>query len=152
MSHGFRQGKAVDWIRASTKSAEQLLIDHEEGLERNARVAQLLSMLGNVDQPAVYLVSTHDKKFTKIGYVANAANVKQRVAELQIGTPFPLHVDAIIDRATQQDERCLHVAFADQRIRGEWFLRQGPLEEFIAYCTEIMRDRDDVFDWLCLGS
>jgi hypothetical protein len=57
-------------------------------------------------------------KFVKIGF---ALDVGKRLAELQTGNPQPLAMIAVIPNCAPSVERMYHQAFAEARVRGEWF-------------------------------
>jgi hypothetical protein len=63
----------------------------------------------------------------KIGYAKNA---KRRFSQLQIGNSTTLKCLALI-AGNEGDERLLHIKFAQDRIRGEWFKPTEQLREYI---------------------
>ena len=65
--------------------------------------------------------------YTKIGY---ARDPEARRGVLKTGLPFEIEIDAVFP-ATQAEERSLHRKFSAQRIRGEWFKTNGPLDTFV---------------------
>lgn len=73
----------------------------------------------NDDQASrwVYLIGSLQARPVKIGV---ARSVETRLAELQIGSPLPLHL-IWKTRAGRSLERALHERFAVYRIHGEWF-------------------------------
>lgn len=75
----------------------------------------------------VYFIQSGTR--VKIGV---ATNVRDRLSGLQIGSPEPLHVLAVIENAGLSEERELHAKFARHHIRGEWFSLDGDLAAFVA--------------------
>lgn len=63
-----------------------------------------------------YLVGMEGSSLTKIGRTTDT--VKARLAALQTGQPARLHALLEIDG---NYERALHVRFAEQHVRGEWY-------------------------------
>ena len=53
----------------------------------------------------------------KIGF---SVNPEKRLRELQAANPYPLRILGTV-RALKDDERDLHLRFAQHRVRGEWF-------------------------------
>lgn len=64
----------------------------------------------------IYFISLHD--FVKIGYTIGDPNV--RLGELQIGSPFVLKLERVIE-GTKRQERWIHKYFYQHYITGEWF-------------------------------
>ena len=69
--------------------------------------------------PMVYVLTTFDFKYTKIGI---AKNIKQRMSNIQNGCPFTLslYIGAHAPNV-REIEKYLHDYFSDKNIRGEWF-------------------------------
>lgn len=74
----------------------------------------------------------------KIGYASGVpfeGNWKRalqaRMTDLQAGNWRPLFIIGLCDGTIVQ-ERALHALFADLRIRGEWFRREGAVEQFLS--------------------
>lgn len=65
----------------------------------------------------VYLIGSTQARAVKIGVARNA---EARTAELQTGSPLPLHL-IWKTRGGHSLERALHERFASYRIHGEWF-------------------------------
>lgn len=65
----------------------------------------------------VYLAGSQQARPVKIGVAKDA---EARIAELQIGSPLPLHL-IWKTRGGRSLERELHERFAPYRIHGEWF-------------------------------
>lgn len=76
-------------------------------------------------------------KRVKIGV---ATDVLSRLMSLQIGSPEPLRLRAVIENAGMKQERELHAKFDAQRLRGEWFTLDGDLAAFIATLPAYERD------------
>jgi hypothetical protein len=77
----------------------------------------------------VYLISRGDA--VKIGWTGKHPH-EGRFAELQCASPEKLHLVGLM-LGTRSDERYLHRAFGEYRIRGEWF---SSVEEIISYFEE----------------
>jgi hypothetical protein len=67
----------------------------------------------------VYFVQQVGAPWVKIG-VTRTVNAPLRLAQLQIGNPSPLALRRLV-AGDFYAEAVLHAAFADRRIRGEWF-------------------------------
>ena len=66
--------------------------------------------------------------YVKIGFTRD--RVEWRVAELQVGCPETIQIIATINGGFS-DEARLHRRFADIRLRGEWFKREGAVAAWI---------------------
>lgn len=67
----------------------------------------------------IYFIRSGDNGPVKIGWTKSS--VAARLAELQCGNPEVLSICLVIKNKSLSDERELHLRFAEQRIRGEWF-------------------------------
>ena len=100
----------------------------------------------------IYLVGTlegmaHDKfgPYLKIGY--SSENIRQRVADLQTGNPYQLHLFGTLP-GDLEAERALHDRWQHLHYRGEWFRRwiaarqykNRPLEERILDSNQRRRE------------
>jgi len=65
----------------------------------------------------VYVIGNADSRLVKIG---TSRDVAQRLSNLQIGSPSPLHLIMCV-RTNAFAERALHEHFAANRRHGEWF-------------------------------
>ena len=109
ISHGAinKRAKRDGWERART--AEQRSPVRLEGDE--------LDRAGFVY--VIYLEDTAKERFYKIGM---AASFTARHGAHQCASPFPICVAcAYFTGNMRKEERHLHTAFADKRVRGEWF-------------------------------
>lgn len=75
----------------------------------------------------VYFVQGATTGAIKIGFTVNP---KQRVASLQSSAPEPLCLLGSVP-GDENLERVIHSAFAESRLRGEWFRPSWALLEFI---------------------
>lgn len=66
-------------------------------------------------------------QYVKIGTTDNMTN---RIQSLQSSSPYKLEVLKIMD-APDEYEKQLHKEFAHLHIRGEWFLYEQPIQNFI---------------------
>lgn len=64
----------------------------------------------------------------KIGY---ASDVRQRFSCLQVASPEPLTLRAVVEAVPPNDEGTLHKRFRAYRRRGEWFALEGELAEYV---------------------
>lgn len=69
--------------------------------------------------PCVYFIQQVGTPCVKIG-VSRALWIGERLSQLQIGNPNQLEVRRLV-QGDANVEAVLHAAFADLRIRGEWF-------------------------------
>lgn len=77
----------------------------------------------------IYAIGPHKGNSVKIG---RAKNVHARLSHIQAGNPEELSIlGAIV--GLDFVETVLHIAFEDYRIRGEWFRREGAVEDLIDY-------------------
>lgn len=65
--------------------------------------------------------------YVKIGI---SLNIDERMAAIQTSAPEKLQLYAIID-GWLAEEKALHRRFAGCRLRGEWFRKEGELEQWI---------------------
>ena len=65
----------------------------------------------------VYLIAARDLEMVKIGL---ATNVRDRLSQLQTGSPCALELLATIPGG-ENEERALHWLFGHLHVRGEWF-------------------------------
>ena len=75
----------------------------------------------------IYVISTPDNQFCKIGY---AVNPIKRLATFQTGFPYTLKLVALFE-GERSDEADWHADYANQRERGEWFRADPELLAFI---------------------
>jgi hypothetical protein len=66
---------------------------------------------------SVYFITCRKAKAVKIG---NSVDPHGRLAEIQLGCPLPVVLEAIMPGNASEEFR-LHRWFAEERIRGEWF-------------------------------
>ena len=76
---------------------------------------------------SVYIITCREAGQAKIG---SASNPLERLRALQTGSPLCLMMEAIIPGDCAA-ERALHLRFAVERTRGEWFTLSDRLECFI---------------------
>lgn len=72
----------------------------------------------------VYFIAcceTRDRYFIRYVKVGYAVDVKSRLRELQIGSPFRLRVLAVYPEASPLLEKVFHGALHKLWVRGEWF-------------------------------
>jgi len=103
------------------KSAEALLADYLSGRFKPVREKPLgfiyfLTCIGSEHYPI------------KIGW--SNTPIEARVAQLQGGNPNLLTVLGLLT-GSMEDEQNLHRRFGHLRIRGEWFVRNGELIDYI---------------------
>jgi hypothetical protein len=67
-------------------------------------------------------------QFVKIGW---SNNIRARFKQIQRGVPNDLTLYGCVIGA-RADETSLHHRFAEYRVRGEWFRKEGKLEAWIA--------------------
>jgi predicted GIY-YIG superfamily endonuclease len=88
----------------------------------------------------VYIISSGKNGPVKIG---KAANVEERVLDLQTGNPIKLILLAKIHAKSHSHamfmEKRFHEAFKKHRIRGEWFSKRilNNMMEFAGSCYEV---------------
>ena len=73
------------------------------------------------------------ENYVKIGYTLEP---KRRVIEIQVSMPTELKVLLIIE-GNKKLEKELHSLFVSLKTRGEWFLLDGVIEEYIELNREI---------------
>lgn len=67
----------------------------------------------------VYIIRRANSDDFKIGYTRGSA--ADRLSQLQVGSPDPLHVYATIIHGTPSTEKRIHEALQKYALRGEWF-------------------------------
>lgn len=108
-----RSGAVVREWRAAVFS-EALEVLDAAGMEHRPGVG----VVRKGARSGVYFVQSGQDGPIKIGV---SGDVEKRMVELCVASPSELRLLAVIDGATDKDERALHVAFSDERLRGEWF-------------------------------
>lgn len=76
----------------------------------------------------IYFVLSSETKEIKIGYTER--NVDKRIAEMQTGHPHKLELLASLS-GNMEFEKSLHRKFGAMRIRGEWFMPDPALIQYI---------------------
>jgi hypothetical protein len=76
----------------------------------------------------VYFIKQADTRHIKIG---RATDPKRRLAGLQTGSSFELSLLGVFKEVPGRLEGDFHSQFESVHLRGEWFVEEGPLEEFI---------------------
>ncbi len=66
----------------------------------------------------IYIVRQQSTDFVKIGYTDNM--MRTRLTSLQVGNPTLLVVIALYE-GSKEVEKELHIKYAEQAVRGEWF-------------------------------
>lgn len=91
------------------------------------------------DMPMVYVLTTFDFKYTKIGM---AKNIKQRMSNIQSGCPFTLSLYLGAHAPNVRDiEKYLHDYFSSKNIRGEWFsLDYDDIDELLNFFSILNRE------------
>lgn len=94
--------------------------------------------------PIVYVLTTSDFKYTKIGI---AKNIKQRMSNVQSGCPFHLTLYLGAHAPNTRDiEKYLHKHFEDKNTRGEWFcLDVGEIDWLSDFFSELNKEIKSVF-------
>lgn len=77
---------------------------------------------------SVYFITAREVGMVKIGCAYEPA---RRMAHMQTMSPCELALEAIFPGA-YQEEKELHLQFASQRVRGEWFRITPEIEAVIA--------------------
>lgn len=77
----------------------------------------------------IYFIQNTETKHIKIGY---SDNVRSRLSDLQISSPYELAILTICEGGIEVEKE-LHDKFNGHYVRGEWF---NPSEELISYINE----------------
>lgn len=86
---------------------------------------------------AVFSRREEDSRVVKIGYTK--FHPSARLQSLQTGSPAPLEIIAYID-GDPALEKAFHKTFAELQWRGEWFLLDRKLHDFLHYFSELPCD------------
>ena len=79
----------------------------------------------------IYLIRHGDTNYVKIGYSNSEKGVIGRLTTFQTGNPIQLSLLGVVD-GTQSTEYMIQSAFADKKIRNEWFdLTQGDIKRIL---------------------
>lgn len=95
----------------------------------------MASHQANINVGCVYFVQVGCDGPVKIGFTRN---LKQRLSALQTSQHEQLNLLGILEPATMQIERSLHIQFAEHRRGGEWFSNCEELQEYIANNTRLV--------------
>lgn len=128
-----QDGQGVTVAYQSSGFASLLQRQNEPTLQRMARYRITPKSPVPFDEvPAtsgVYIVRAAGTDRYKIGYARR--NLRQRIRNLRIGSPFVLEAVRIFERAPRDFEKDLHKRFARSRVHGEWFTESADLLDFI---------------------
>jgi len=85
--------------------------------------------------PMVYVISTSDFKFIKVGH---SSNFKNRIRNIQSGCPLDLAIwCSIRTPISEKVESSLHSVLAHCSIRGEWFSpSMEDLDSVLVFCEK----------------
>ena len=75
----------------------------------------------------IYFIESRSEQVIKIGF---ATNIHERVRDHQTSNPSPLLFLGFVP-GDRREERALHLRFAADRVRGEWFAPSHELRSFI---------------------
>lgn len=91
------------------------------------------------DLPMVYIITTHDFGFIKVG---KSTNFKSRLSNIQSGCPYELSLwCSIRTPKADQVEAFLHERLEHCRARGEWFSPSPEdLDDLIDFCAFTNRE------------
>jgi len=81
----------------------------------------------------IYFIEIIGEEPIKIGYTLK--RVSQRLSQLQVASPKPMRVLAVLDGG-KNTEAVLHEMFQDDLIRGEWYHRSNELLDFLEGCGD----------------
>lgn len=87
---------------------------------RNPTTAEIDQALADCGEQTIYFIQMGDRGPIKIGYTRSEKNLRARIAALQTGSPFPLHLRRAAT-GTRNTERILHQFFRHLHMSGEWF-------------------------------
>jgi hypothetical protein len=96
------------------------------------------------NKPLVYFVQAREGDPIKIGRVSRAHLLPSRLASLQTGSPYPLHVLGVV-RGDKEAE--LHRRFAAHRLSGEWFEAAWPILAFLGIPGKAAKSRRESADY-----
>lgn len=68
----------------------------------------------------IYLMTTKDGRFVKVGYTKNANTLKTRLGSLQVSCPLDLQVSAF-GHGSGTQEKAIHKELEQGMVHGEWF-------------------------------
>jgi hypothetical protein len=76
-----------------------------------------------------------DKSPFKIGYTKNKDTLKKRIKQLQIGNPFPLKLEAVVEGSLQQEQQ-IHKKFKVYSLwhNKEWYRPTQEINNFVKQC------------------
>ena len=77
---------------------------------------------------AVYFIRNPGSDHVKIGY---SSRPSERLQALRTASATDLVIEVVLP-GQGAEEAALHRRFAEQRLRGEWFVWSGPVAEFVA--------------------
>ena len=81
----------------------------------------------------VYFITSEPDEYVKVGWSLNHPADRLRV--LQTGCPQPLRLMAFAP-ASREEERRLHLTFADLQYRSEWFFMERKLLDLVSYLSD----------------
>ena len=87
-----------------------------------------------------YFIRTfpYSHNFVKIGNTS-LKSLKNRFSGIQTGCPYPLYIYAVIGSEISP-EKAVHKAFKHNRIRGEWFVWEDLMYDFVKNCGVVPND------------
>ena len=87
----------------------------------------------------IYAIRAVGTEYIKIG---KANSVGRRLKELEVASPFELHIEAVADWP-DDEERRLHIYLRPHYVRGEWF-KDG---ETLTHVIELLRRETGLGEW-----
>ncbi len=94
----------------------------------------------------IYFIKTEKFDLVKIGHTND---IKSRIKELQVASPFKLKCIKLISILDRQGESFLHRVFNTKRQSGEWFVYDSSVKNFINNLHEKAEYKiDEIKDFL----
>lgn len=87
----------------------------------------------------IYLIADKERKYCKIGH---SKNPKNRLITLQIGSPVEVEI-ILTKEGTCETEKFLHEKFKQYKLRGEWFIFNTEIVDYIRNTVEIPKKRSN---------
>jgi hypothetical protein len=89
----------------------------------------------------IYFIENTETKHIKIGF---STDVRRRLIDLQISSPHELKILTICE-GDDKLEKELHKRFGEHHFRGEWFLPNKELKEYIKSFPEYRHSKKELF-------
>lgn len=121
--------KYEEWSRAMIAQYPNKFSEHIIVYQRKLRPGSMKGVYKGIGGDVVYFIGCDEMPYIKIG---TTNDIDKRLAGIQTSVPYDIDVLFVIPGDRSQEKKT-HEAFDKYRKRGEWFIKDGKLKEYIEY-------------------